>query len=98
MPIYEYLCESCERLFTQLRTMSEHREPGHCPICAGIAPRVMATAPRLNALRDSLRKAHEINERSAHEPGVSNGHRCSASCNHQKPKQQVGKRPWMIGH
>lgn len=106
MPIYEYDCEGCGHLFTQLRPMSAHQEPAACPTCAGMARRVMATAPRLNTLRDTLRKAHETNERSAHEPRLSHGHRCTASCSHKQQessagtlaRQQTGKRPWMLGH
>jgi hypothetical protein len=53
-----------------------------------------------------IRTAHETNERSAHEPKVSNRHVCGAHCHyHKQPaqpatlKQQAGqKRPWMLGH
>jgi putative FmdB family regulatory protein len=33
MPIYEYLCESCERRFTAMRSMSERTAPLRCEGC-----------------------------------------------------------------
>ncbi len=37
MPIYEYLCEECEKTFTVTERMTEHgetKEPPSCPKCA----------------------------------------------------------------
>jgi putative FmdB family regulatory protein len=109
MPLYEYFCDNCEQVFTKLRTMSEYREPAGCPVCASPSDRIVASAPRLNTMRAETRKAHQVNERSAHEPRMSHGHSCGAGCNHHhhnktskteqpKIKQQNGKRPWMLGH
>jgi putative FmdB family regulatory protein len=105
MPVYEYYCELCDELFTQLRPMSEYREPANCPTCAIPAEHVVATAPRLNTMHVGARDAHQVNERSAHEPRVTRPHTCGAGCNHQhagkaqpKVKQQNDKRPWMLGH
>jgi hypothetical protein len=66
----------------------------------------MLSAPRLSTLDAGVRKAHQVNERSAHEPRVSQRHQCGAGCNH-KPAAASGaalkgqngvKRPWMLGH
>lgn len=105
MPTYEYYCEPCEQVFSELRPVREHAAPAHCPSCRIPAARVLASAPGLNVMRASLRRAHETNERSAHEPRVSNGHVCSAGCSHKRKadespttKQQANRRPWMLGH
>lgn len=107
MPMYEYYCEPCGELFSELRAMSQYQEPAPCPVCGESAPRILATAPGLNTMRAETRKAHQTNERSAHAPRMSHGHQCGAGCQHhhnpkaaEKPglKQQNGRRPWMLGH
>lgn len=108
MPLYEYFCAPCDRVFTDLRSIGKYLEPTQCPDCRTPAPRILATAPQLNVMRASLRKAHETNERSAHEPRTRHGHVCNASCGHQTGKtpepspapvrQTTDKRPWMLGH
>lgn len=109
MPIYEYFCEPCEQVFSELRPLSDHQTPARCPSCRTPAARIVATAPRLNVMRAPLKRAHETNERSAHEPRVSRGHVCGAGCRHGQDaggapeppapqRQQAGKRPWMLGH
>jgi putative FmdB family regulatory protein len=35
MPMYEYKCESCEIVFSELRKISERTEPIACPECGG---------------------------------------------------------------
>lgn len=106
MPMYEYLCDSCDHVFTELRPMAEHRAPRPCPQCGAEARRIVGTAPRLNDMPQTQRHAHETNERSAHEPRVRH-HQCGAGCNHhggstakrslQQPARR-GTRPWMLGH
>lgn len=104
MPVYEYCCHECAHEFTALRPMSEHRAAAVCPGCGGAAGRVLS-APRLNTLPAGARKAHQINERSAHEPKVSQRHQCGTGCNHKPAAtgtplqgQNGAKRPWMLGH
>ncbi|MCC6302773.1 MAG: zinc ribbon domain-containing protein [Gammaproteobacteria bacterium] len=104
MPIYEYFCPGCDHEFTRLRPMSEHKAQALCPVCGGNAGRQLS-APRLSMMDPGVRKAHQINERSAHEPKVSKRHQCSPGCNHppaseKAPLRMQGgvKRPWMLGH
>lgn len=104
MPIYEYCCSECSLDFTELRPMARSAEPAACPACSGYAPRLIS-APRLNTMRPEARKAHQTNERSAHQPRVTQPHRCGAGCSHNhgesKPvlkQSSTTKRPWMIGH
>lgn len=106
MPVYDYHCGECDVEFTQLMPMSRSADPAPCPHCMHQANR-MISAPRLNTMRADMRKAHQTNERSAHEPKMTRGHRCGAGCPHhgqgkteQPALKQVSsaKRPWMLGH
>ena len=114
MPIYEYQCSNCVNTFSAQNSVSNYQQPASCPECGGLAPRIVSTPPQLNAMNPSLRKAFQVNEKSAHEPGVRHKHHCGSSCGcgsstkptdaatQQAPalvaKQQLGKRPWMLGH
>ena len=106
MPLYDYYCADCGHQFNLLRPMAECGEPAGCPQCENMAQRFIV-APRLSTMRADVRLAHQTNERSAHAPRMSQGHRCGTGCNHNhgggetKPalKQASGsKRPWMLGH
>lgn len=111
MPVYEYDCPACGD-FTAMRPMAEYREPQPCPGCGVPAPRVLLSAPRLPVLGAAVRKAHAINERSAHEPKRSGGKTHGAGCACCKPgarstgtrvaadgaKSFPARRPWMISH
>jgi len=35
MPIYEYVCQECERVFETIRPMSESDAPIPCAMCGG---------------------------------------------------------------
>ena len=107
MPIYEYVCPECDVYFTAFKPVADYDQPSFCPACAKQADKVIS-APHLNTMRAERRFAFETNERSAHEPKVR--HTCGPSCNHQHHKakkaepttpalkQQVNRRPWMLGH
>jgi putative FmdB family regulatory protein len=45
MPLYEYRCRQCERLFDRLERVSDLRD-GTCPDCGGAATRLLG-APAL---------------------------------------------------
>lgn len=106
MPIYEYRCKQCGELTTQFRRIAESSAPASCEFCGETAERIIS-APHLNVMRAGLRKAHQVNERSAHEPKVRQKHVCSSVCQHShttesnKPllkQPTTRKRPWMLGH
>jgi len=42
MPLYEYRCRQCERLFDRIERASE-RKDGTCPDCGGAACRLLGT-------------------------------------------------------
>ena len=107
MPLYDYKCSHCGTF--EVLTTSQNSAPILCPDCHGPTTRIMS-APRLQRLNPAQRKAHETNERSAHEPRMSKGHSCCSggTCHHhaatadpERPrlKTQTGpRRPWMISH
>lgn len=107
MPVYDYHCSECSIEFTELRPMAQSAEPSACPDCDSLAPRLIS-APRLAVLTATQRKAHQVNERSAHEPRALKKHVCGSSCSHThtsnteaKPALKQGSanaRPWMLGH
>lgn len=112
MPVYEYLCNDCGP-FTEIRPMSEFELPCECPSCAAAAPRVILTAPHFACMPATTRKAHDVNQRSRHEPKTLDQYKAShgpgCGCCSKKPSRMVTKtksgakgfptaRPWMISH
>jgi putative FmdB family regulatory protein len=112
MPVYEYLCDDCGP-FTDMRPMAECAAPQDCPQCEISAPRVILTAPNFFCMPSDKKKAHAINERSAHAPKTVDeykaSHRAGCGCCSAKPSRLVKRsrggaksfptaRPWMISH
>jgi putative FmdB family regulatory protein len=44
MPLYEYYCESCDKVFEALRSLRQSEEPSPCPDCGREAARIMPTS------------------------------------------------------
>jgi putative FmdB family regulatory protein len=107
MPVYEYACEDCGE-FTAVRAMAQCRDPHPCPSCGEEAPRALVTAPAFAGLAPAVRRAHAVNERSAHEPRNAAGHGAGCACCSTAKSSAVqgadgskafpSKRPWMISH
>jgi putative FmdB family regulatory protein len=68
MPLYNYACTTHGE-FDAWRPMAKSSAPARCPICRRLARRGVS-APNLADMDSNNRKAHSINERSAHEPRV----------------------------
>ena len=66
MPTYDYDCADCGG-FEAFRSIAKRDEPCDCPACGSVAARVLS-APRLELLADSTRRALETNERASHQP------------------------------
>ena len=112
MPVYDYLCPECGP-FEVSRPMAEYKLPHDCPACGFSSSRI-TSAPQLNIMPGSLRKAHARNEKSAHAPKVSRSCCSGGTCSHHKTsstnaaqkegapallKAQKGvRRPWQISH
>lgn len=45
MPIYEYVCPSCERRFERMRPMSERLAPVPCDACGSDGARLAFSVP-----------------------------------------------------
>jgi putative FmdB family regulatory protein len=43
MPIYEYKCNNCEKVLSELRNASEREEPLECPHCGGTTEVILST-------------------------------------------------------
>lgn len=80
MPMYEYECINCG-VFSALRKMSESHQSTVCDECGCMGERIIS-APRLSILGKAQRSAHEMNERSAHEPKVSRRSSCGCAGTH----------------
>jgi putative FmdB family regulatory protein len=65
MPLYDYACPTCG-VFSDWADMRDYDKPSHCPDCGKKAPRDVAS-PALG-MDWQQKKAHSINEKSAHEP------------------------------
>jgi hypothetical protein len=63
--------------------MAMYQEPAACPGCGQPSPRALLSAPAFAGMPEATRKAHAINEKSAHSPkesGKAEPHKHSASC------------------
>lgn len=110
MPTYDYRCRDCGD-FAALRPMSRRDDPCACPSCGSFAERALVAAPSLAGMPAASRRAHAINERSAHAPkesGRGHGAGCGCCAGGGKvklagapagaPKGNPNGRPWMISH
>jgi putative FmdB family regulatory protein len=43
MPIYEYVCQSCQNKFDLMRPMSKMSDPAPCPECGGEGSRAISS-------------------------------------------------------
>lgn len=71
MPLYDYKCAE-HGLFHELATMDESASAQPCPTCGTASGRIIMLAPELLLMSEHKRQAHSTNERSQHEPVVSN--------------------------
>jgi len=44
MPLYEYYCQKCDKVFEALRSLRELDRPSRCPACGRDAARIMPTS------------------------------------------------------
>jgi putative FmdB family regulatory protein len=43
MPLYEYYCEKCDKVFEALRPVAQSDSPAPCPDCGAQADRILPT-------------------------------------------------------
>lgn len=105
MPYYEYECEDCG-VFGCRAPMDAFANPADCPTCGKISPRVLNSVPFVSTVSSNLRKAHEVNERSADNPKRLSTHGPMGNQVPIRNRQMVqasndskafpAKRPWML--
>ncbi|MEL6509980.1 MAG: zinc ribbon domain-containing protein [Pseudomonadota bacterium] len=105
MPLYDYKCGDCG-IFQSAASVSCFADPCTCPTCGASAPRAL-TVPQISTASSAVRRAHAINERSAHSPKRSKEYglkpsgqkiRSKALQHSDGSKSLRSHRPWMLSH
>jgi putative FmdB family regulatory protein len=91
VPLYAFDCAGCGP-FELVRPMADAGAPGTCPACGARARRVF-TAPGLPRLARPVFRGLELEEKSAHEPGVVATKRGRAI-----PHRHPPAPPWVLSH
>lgn len=91
MPVYAFTCAACGP-FDVVRPMVEAGAPADCPSCGGDARRVFSP-PGLVLLAAPVRRALDLQEKSAHEPDVVMQKR-----GRPMPHRHAPSPPWTVGH
>jgi putative FmdB family regulatory protein len=91
VPAYTFKCAGCGP-FDLVRPMDEAGAPGTCPACGASARRVF-TPPGVPLLARPVRRALDLEERSAHEPAV-------AAAKEGRPlrRRRRPTPPWVLSH
>ena len=56
MPLYEYYCENCDKVFDSLQSISRSDQPADCPKCGVASDRIMPTTFSTMSRRKGLRE------------------------------------------
>ena len=91
MPLYAFTCGVCGP-FEVRRSISRLGEPVSCPTCAGPGKRVF-TPPGVRQVSAPLRRAKDLEEKSADQPAVV-GERTGRPM----PQRHSPTPPWVLGH
>jgi putative FmdB family regulatory protein len=91
MPIYAFTCARCGS-FELMRPVEEAAAPVACATCGEDARRVF-TPPGLARVARPMRRALDLEERSAHEPGV-----VTEKQGRPLPHRHPATPPWVLTH
>jgi putative FmdB family regulatory protein len=91
MPIYAFSCPRCGS-FELMRPVEQAAAPLACAICGEDARRVF-TPPGLARVAKPIRRALDLEERSAHEPGV-----VTQKQGRPLPHRHSATPPWVLTH
>jgi putative FmdB family regulatory protein len=91
VPVYAFTCAACGP-FDVMRPMAAAGAPARCPECGSDARRVFSP-PGLALIARPVRRALDIEEKSAHEPEV-----VSEKRGRPLPHRHASSPPWAIGH
>ena len=98
MPVYGFTCERCGP-FDLVRPMAEAAEPARCPDC-GTGARRVYTPPGVAQLEAPVRRALDVEHRSAHEPDVVRERRGRPlhAHGHGHGHGHASAPPWVLSH
>ncbi|HEY5640310.1 MAG TPA: zinc ribbon domain-containing protein [Dehalococcoidia bacterium] len=75
MPLYEYYCEKCDRVFESLQAISKSDQPVACPKCGRASDRIMpttfATMARRQGLKERVPFHHHDIRKDAKKPPIA---------------------------
>ncbi|MCH7484226.1 MAG: zinc ribbon domain-containing protein [Chloroflexi bacterium] len=75
MPVYEYYCEKCDKVFDSLQAISRSDQPVDCPKCDRSSDRIMpttfATMSRRKGLRERVPYHHHDVRDGAKKPPIA---------------------------
>ena len=91
MPAYAFTCAGCGP-FDLVRPMGQAGAPARCPACGSDARRVF-TPPRVALVASPVRRALDMEEKSAQEPAVV-AHKDGSPL----PHRHAPAPPWTLGH
>jgi putative FmdB family regulatory protein len=91
VPLYAFMCDGCGP-FDVDRPMAEASAAAACPTCGEEARRVF-TPPGLALLARPMRRALDLEEKSAHEPEVVTEKR-----GRPMPHRHDAGPPWALAH
>jgi putative FmdB family regulatory protein len=91
VPLYAFICDGCGA-FEVLRPMAQAAAPAPCPACGRQARRVFSP-PGLSRLAAPVRRALEVEEKSAYEPNV-----VSSKRGRRLPHRHAPAPPWVMSH
>jgi putative FmdB family regulatory protein len=91
VPAYAFICEVCGP-FDVVRPMAEASAAAACPTCGAEARRVF-TPPGLALLARPVRRALDLEEKSAHQPDV-----VSHKGGGPPPHRHSPAPPWVLSH
>jgi putative FmdB family regulatory protein len=91
VPVYAFTCEGCGP-FDLVRPMADASTAAACPKCGAEARRVF-TPPGLALLARPVRRALEVEEKSAHEPEL-----VSRKQGRPLPHKHEPSPPWVLAH
>src|SRR5687768_12577172 len=83
MPVYDYRCRE-HGVFYQLQTLEHHDQPAACPTCSQPSARIIMIAPELLVMDSNKRAAFATNEKSRHEPIISQKEQRQHDHHHRK--------------
>lgn len=83
MPVYDYRCRE-HGVFYQLQTLEHHDQPAACPTCSQPSARIIMIAPELLVMDSNKRTAFATNEKSRHEPIISQKEQRQHDHHHRK--------------